>query len=587
MAADHERELDRLVGAMCDGTITNDETAQLDARLQEDSTARQFYNNYLFLHGELYSQHAAGVNGLGSRVEGRGQEGNTATASRFDGWRGWVAIAAAVVGVAAVSSWVTQTISGGGKRAAVVATAGVDAHAKSVARVTATRNCSWSAAGNDIGYGSKLVPGQRLDLTTGLVEITFDNGAVVVLEGPAAFDVQSPGRGQLHEGRLAAVVPEQARGFEVETAQLNVVDLGTEFGVMAEAEGTTEVHVFNGLVKAHLLDAAGHQVRTVELNTSEAARIQPAAAMVARIPARDDEFVRTLSVAAGPHDGLYSYDGFNYPAGPLDEQNGGFGWAGPWFSVEVDSKSDASSNGVRPGNLEYEGLIPLGNRAVLTAQQNRIRRSLGTSVGGVFDAAGLIENQDGVRLIGRDGTTIYLSFLQRVDKINDVFYGFELHRGDGNGNRVLCIGNGADGTGYGVTSNVNVYGQRNFPSLGQENTEANLFVVRITFGAGNRDRVEVFRNPNSLVDEAACKVNAELVGNFAFDRISLGNFNGSKVHEIDEIRVGTAFRAVTGRRGRGPDLLTPRVAAEGWNGVAEPWIGGSGVRNRTGIAMAR
>jgi len=586
MAADRERELDRLVGEMCDGTITSDETAQLDTRLREDSTARQFYNNYLFLHGELYSQHAAGGNSLGSRVEGRGPEGNTAKALRFNGWTGWVGIAAAVVGVAAVSSWVTQTISGGGKRVAATAVA-VDQTANSVARVTATRNCSWGAAGNDIGYGSKLVPGQRLDLTTGLVEITFDNGAVVVLEGPAAFDVQSPGRGQLHEGRLAAVVPEQARGFEVETAQLNVVDLGTEFGVMAEAEGTTEVHVFNGLVKAHLLDAAGRQVRTVELNTSEAARIQPAAAMVARIPARDDEFVRTLSVATGPHDGLYSYDGFNYPAGPLDEQNGGFGWAGPWFSVEVDSKSDASSNGVRPGNLEYEGLIPLGNRAVLTAQQNRIRRSLGTSVGGVFDAAGLIENQDGVRLIGRDGTTIYLSFLQRVDKINDVFYGFELHRGDGNGNRVLCIGNGADGTGYGVTSNVNVYGQRNFPALGQESTEANLFVVRITFGAGNRDRVEVFRNPKSLVDEALCKIDAELVGNFAFDRISLGNFNGSKVHEIDEIRIGTAFRAVTGRRGRGPDLLTPRVAVEDWNGIVEPWIGAGDVVNRTEIAMAR
>jgi hypothetical protein len=127
---------------------------------------------------------------------------------------------------------------------------------------------------------------------------------------------------------------------------------------------------------------------------------------------------------------------------------------------------------------------------------------------------------------------------------------------------VLCIGNGADGTGYGVTSNVNVYGQQNFPSLGKENTDVNFFVVRITYGQGNRDRVEVYRNPASLVDETACKVSAELVGNFAFDRISLGNFKGTKVHEIDEIRVGTTFRAVTGVRGRGPDRLAPHVAVE-------------------------
>ena len=68
-----------------------------------------------------------------------------------------------------------------------------------------------------------------------------------------------------------------------------------------------------------------------------------------------------------------------------------------------------------------------------------------------------------MRLVGRDGTTVYLSFLQRVDKINDVFYGLELHRSDGNANRVLCIGNGAEECGYGVTSNFNVYGPENFP----------------------------------------------------------------------------------------------------------------------------
>jgi hypothetical protein len=185
---------------------------------------------------------------------------------------------------------------------------------------------------------------------------------------------------------------------------------------------------------------------------------------------------------------------------------------------------------------------------------------LSTSIGGVFDAAGLVENQDGMRLVGRDGSTVYLSFLQRVSKTNDVFYGLELHRSDGNANRVLCIGHGAEGTAYGVTSNYNIYGSRNFPSLGEEDTNTSFFVVRITFGSGNRDRVEVFRNPESLVDEDACVADAELTGNFAFDRISLGNFHGTKVHEVDEIRVGTTFRAVTGRRSRGPDRLVPSIA---------------------------
>ena len=34
--------------------------------------------------------------------------------------------------------------------------------------------------------------------------------------------------------------------------------------------------------------------------------------------------------------------------------------------------------------------------------------------------------------------------------------------------------------------------------------------MKIEFGADNRDRVSVFRNPESLVNEEACIVDAEL-----------------------------------------------------------------------------
>src|SRR4051794_27737875 len=378
----------RLVGALCDGTITSDDTGQLDALLTKNEQARRFYNNYMFLHAELYSQHAAGpIADLGLRVVDS-NAANPKSEIRTPKYARWFAIAAALFGVAAVSSWATYTATRGRMtRVPVVAQVPSGNGATDVARITATRNCMWAESAKNLGFGSRLASGERLDLANGLVEITFNDGAVVVLEGPANFDVDSPGRAALHEGRLTAVVPERAHGFQVATARMNVVDLGTEFGLMAEAEGTAEVHVFNGLVKAQLLDERGNQVRTMELNTSQAARIEPAAAVVARIPARDDEFVRTLSVAAGPHDGLYAYDGFNYPAGPLDEQNGGFGWAGPWFSVEADAKAGSSSNGVKAGNLAYDGIVPVGNHAILSAQQNRIRRSIGTSVGGVFDAA--------------------------------------------------------------------------------------------------------------------------------------------------------------------------------------------------------
>jgi FecR protein len=558
-------EMNRLVSDFCNGTSSEADIHRLDSLLEGDESARQIYNNYMFLHAALYADHACiplddDETGAAKCAPGNDQQAvrpRSAAAKIHSSIRtSWIVLAASFIGIAAASSWLTYRATQSHNLA------NSSGSREAVARITATRNCLWRSPTEGAGFGSTLYSGQQLCLAAGLVEVTFNDGAQVVLEGPATFDLRSKGQAELQEGRIAAVVPERARGFEVSTAGLSVVDLGTEFGMVAERGGETEVHVFRGQVMAHLLDEKGQQLKTVELNTAEAARITPASSMVARIRARDDEFVRSLSVVSGPHDGLYAYDGFTYPAGPLSEQNGGFGWGGPWTSIEA-ADDEANTNCVSSGSLEYEGMVSPGNRAMQTAQQNRIRRSLSTSVGGVFDTAGLVENQDGMRLVGRDGTTVYLSFLQRVNKLDDVFYGLELHRSDGNGNRVLCIGNGAEHCGYGVTSNFNVYGEKNYPSLGKENTETNFFVVKIVYGVGNRDHVFVYRNPASLADERACQPDAELVGNFAFDRIGFGNFNGTKVHEVDEIRVGTTFLSVTGRQSRGPDRLTPPMAVLG------------------------
>ncbi len=205
---------------------------------------------------------------------------------------------------------------------------------------------------------------------------------------------------------------------------------------------------------------------------------------------------------------------------------------------------------------KFRGCVAWARRSASSSS----RRWRCGSVGGVFDAEGLVENQDEVRLVGRDGKKVYLSFVQRVSKVNDGFYGLELHRGDGNGNRVLCIGNGADGAGYGATSNVNVYGAKNLPSLGVESDEPNFFVIKIAFGVGNRDTLEIYRNPASLRDEKECTADSVLRGNFAFDRISIANFDGSKLHEVDEVRVGTHFLAVTGRWGNNQGRLRQPIA---------------------------
>ena len=562
-----ERLLDA-IGNLCNGTIDEAEGRELDETLASDAQARRIYTNYMWTHACLYAEggslHAGGEGTnnaeLASQVDLHAAE-SPAAGRRWN--RAWYGLAAAMMGVAAFSGWGAARWSDRqiAEQAPTVAEQLAVPAKEAVARITGTHNCIWSDLQEKISYGSSLFPGQRIELAEGLAEITFDDGATLLLEGPASFTVDSSNKVALLAGRLAAVVPQRAEGFHVRTASLDVFDVGTEFGLVAQESGAAEVHVFNGLVKADVLDNSGRAMRRLELNAAEAARINPLSTTVVEFPANDASFVRNISPAAGPHDGLLADEAFRYPEGPLEAQNGGFGWAGPWFTTSADDEdAGPDSNRVTPGSLAVQGIVPVGNRATLIGNRNRIRRQLATSVGGVFDAEGLVENQDEIRLVGRDGKNVYLSFVQRISKVNDGFYGLELHRGDGNGNRVLCIGNGADGAGYGATSNVNVYGAKNLPSLGAESDEPNFFVVKIAFGVGNRDTVEIYRNPTSLRDEKECEPDAVLRGNFAFDRISLANFDGSKVHEIDELRVGTHFLAVTGRWGNNQGRLRQPIA---------------------------
>lgn len=579
------------VGEMCNGTLGGEAGRALDELLRDDPVARRLYTDYMWLHASLYSEngslvgpHVAGPPEKSGQVASsplfpiQDLEGAVRPKSRMSLF--W--LAAMLAGVAAVSSWGALRIMRDGLFGTGVAKVQQDDDLGAVvAQITGTHNCRWARPELAIDYGSTLRTGQRVELEEGLAEITFENGATMLLEGPASFVVDAADKLGLVSGRLAAIVPQRAGGFRIHTQTLEVVEVGAEFGVWAQESGAAELHVFNGLVKADVRDGDGRTLRRLELNGAEAVRFNPTSTTVVEFPADDAKFVRNIVPVSGPHDGLLAYEGFRYPEGPLEAQNGGFGWAGPWFTTNADPEAGPDSNSVKAGSLTVGGMVPVGNRAMLSAHYNRIRRQLATSVGGVFDAAGLVENLDEVRLVGRDGKQVYISFLQRVSKTGDGFYGVELHRGDGNGNRVLCIGNGADEAGYGATSNINVYGKQNLPSLGAENAEVNFFVIKMTFGVENRDVVEVYRNPASLRDEAACTPTAVLRGNFAFDRISLANFDGTKIHEADEIRVGSHFLAVTGRWGNNQGQILRQITgirsgcttSERSGGMVAAWSG--------------
>jgi hypothetical protein len=86
-------------------------------------------------------------------------------------------------------------------------------------------------------------------LFDGLVELTLKNGIELTLEGPAEFSFDSSAKMALLKGKMAAYVPPTGQGFTVDLPDATVVDLGTKFGIEVQENGTSEVHVFKGLVE--------------------------------------------------------------------------------------------------------------------------------------------------------------------------------------------------------------------------------------------------------------------------------------------------------------------------------------------------
>ena len=120
------------------------------------------------------------------------------------------------------------------------------ASSQRIARIAYQQNAGWlsgsRATGDEIGGG-------MVQLQVGIARLDFSNGATVTLQGPAKFEILSADRTRLHQGILTVHVPGTAIGFEIETPAIDVIDLGTAFGLAVGVDGETDVCVFEGEVQ--------------------------------------------------------------------------------------------------------------------------------------------------------------------------------------------------------------------------------------------------------------------------------------------------------------------------------------------------
>jgi hypothetical protein len=138
--------------------------------------------------------------------------------------------------------------------------------------------------------GSILAPG-RFRLQSGRVSLSYLSGVTLTLEGPADLELITIDRVFCRRGRLRARVPAGAEGFVVASPASAVVDMGTEFAMNVEPDGTARVMVFEGSAEAALLDATGSPTCTRLVEAREAFELDPHTGKIAESLARPDGFV--------------------------------------------------------------------------------------------------------------------------------------------------------------------------------------------------------------------------------------------------------------------------------------------------------
>lgn len=162
-----------------------------------------------------------------------------------------------------------------------------------VATLTDSLEARWAEPAMFIPKNGRLSTEQRFALTNGFAAVKTDQGVELTFEAPAEFKMMSNGDLQLKSGQVYARVSPQGFGFTVNTPNSKIIDLGTEFGVRAEAAGSSDVYVFKG--KVQLFAGPKEQAKTgLVVMENKAVRYDAASRRIDEIPFEEQGFVRLI-----------------------------------------------------------------------------------------------------------------------------------------------------------------------------------------------------------------------------------------------------------------------------------------------------
>jgi hypothetical protein len=301
-------ELLELIDATCDDRCDGEAVERLECLLRDEPDAVRTYVSYRDMHATLRWLTAPnGRTGTGSATGGVPHELHRPSSWMGRAWeRGrylTLAVAASLLlccfsfwsGV----HWADAAVDADHRNAANQGRSGAPDRGSAtlgVARITGLVDCRWSKGQRPFQFGNWIASGDRVELTDGLLQLTFDSGAKVIIQGPVRFVPQSGMEARLDYGKLSAVVSESARGYTVKTPTAEVVDLGTEFALEVEGSGVTELHVLEGDVVARSRRPDGRlHGEAIQAGKHQALRFGKRPKAVERISADPGRFARQIT----------------------------------------------------------------------------------------------------------------------------------------------------------------------------------------------------------------------------------------------------------------------------------------------------
>jgi hypothetical protein len=253
-----------------------------------------------------------------------------------------------------------------------------------VARLIRADDCHWAIGSHSPHLGDDLEPGRKLVLLSGLAEVMFQSGVRGVLEGPANLEISTRKGALLRQGKLTVRVEDpDARGFEVRTPGMKFTDLGTEFGVSVAKDGTQEMIVFRGEVRAEVEDADAQTLRSrvsepesrisnlqsqisrpppIRLTANEAIRVSASDKSIARVAVDENLFVRA---AMGPEAFPIFGTGIGFGRGAADTH-----WEIADISTDPDFKPRPASVLLKPVSTYVADASDKGQWISLAAEEN-------------------------------------------------------------------------------------------------------------------------------------------------------------------------------------------------------------------------